>query len=86
MFTVECEVAGLGRGRPPVRIGGVAIDSRAESTWLPKAALARAGVVVATKRLAFVLADGRIVQRAVGYAIVRADGFEAVDEVVFAEL
>jgi predicted aspartyl protease len=53
---------------------------------LPKSALGRAGVAVVKKRLAFVLADGRIVKRSVGYAILRAGGFEAVDEVVFAEL
>ena len=32
------------------------------------------------------LADGRIVKRSVGYALLRAGGFETVDEVVFAEL
>jgi predicted aspartyl protease len=86
MFTVECEVGPLRRNHAPVRIGGVSVDARAEFTWLPKLALARAGIAVVKKRLAFVLADGRIVKRSVGYAILRADGFETVDEVVFAEL
>jgi predicted aspartyl protease len=86
MFTVECEVGALRREHAPVRIGGVSVDTRAEFTWLPKPALARAGIAVVKKRLAFVLADGRIVKRSVGYAILRVDGFETVDEVVFAEL
>ena len=86
MFTVECEVTTLRRNHTPVRIGGVSVDARAEFTWLPKAALAHAGIAVVKKRLAFVLADGRIVKRSVGYALLRAGGFETVDEVVFAEL
>ena len=86
MFTIECEVGALRRGHARVRIAGVSVDPRAEFTWLPKAALARAGIAVVKKRLAFVLADGRIVRRSVGYASLRADGFETVDEVVFAEL
>jgi predicted aspartyl protease len=64
----------------------VSVDARAEFTWLPKSALARAGIAVVKKRLAFVLADGRIVKRSVGYAILRAGDFETVDEIVFAEL
>src|SRR5262245_39683110 len=86
MFTVDCEVGALRREHAPVRIGRVSVDTRIEFTWLPKLALARAGIAVVKKRLAFVLADGRIVKRSVGYAILRADGFETVDEVVFAEL
>ena len=86
MFTVECEVTTLRRNHAPVRIGGVSVDARAEFTWLPKAVLAHAGIAVVKKRLAFVLAGGRIVKRSVGYALLRAGGFETVDEVVFAEL
>ena len=86
MFTIECEVGALRRGHARVRIAGVSVDPRAEFTWLPKGALARAGIAVVKKRLAFVLADGRIVKRSVGYAMLRASGFETVDEVVFAEL
>ena len=86
MFTVECEVSALRRSQAPVRIAGVSVDARAEFTWLPRPALVRAGIAVVNKRLAFALADGRIVRRCVGYAILRAGGFETVDEVVFADL
>jgi predicted aspartyl protease len=85
-FTVECEVGELRRGGRSVKVGRVLVDSGAEFTWLPRAMLGRVGVSVAKRNLAFVLADGRIVKRSVGYAILRANGFETVDEVVFAEL
>ena len=74
MFTVECEVSALRRTHAPVRIGGVSVDARAEFSWLPKPALAHAGIAVVKKRLAFVLADGRIVKRSVGYAPRREPG------------
>ncbi|HEY3121523.1 MAG TPA: hypothetical protein VGL15_12920 [Vicinamibacteria bacterium] len=37
------------------------------------------------KDLAFVMANGQDVTRSTGYAIVRAEGFETVDEVVFGQ-
>ena len=86
MVTVECEVSALRRGQPSVRVAGLLVDPHAEFTWLPKSALIRAGIGIGNKRMAFVLADGRIVKRCVGYAMLRADGFESVDEVVFADL
>jgi hypothetical protein len=86
VFTVECEVGEVGRKTGLIRVRGVSVDPSAEVTWLPASALVRAGVTVAKKRLAFALVDGRIVRRSVGYALLRAGGFETVDEVVFADL
>lgn len=84
-FHVECEVVGVrGTGRA-VSVRRVLVDSGSELTWLPGSVLARAGVAVAKRALAFVMADGRTVTRPAGYAIVRAGGFETVDEVIFAE-
>ena len=37
------------------------------------------------RKQAFVVADGRRIERAIGYALVRAGGSEAPDLVVFAE-
>jgi predicted aspartyl protease len=86
VFVVECEVGEVGRRGAVIRVRGVSVDPGADSTWLPASALVRAGVRVVRRRLAFTLADGRIVGRAVGYALLRTGGFETVDEVVFADL
>ena len=56
----------------------------AEYTWVSGALLEKAGITVRKKDVPFVMANGQTVTRDVGYAIIRAQGFETIDEVVFA--
>lgn len=65
----------------PVR---VMIDSGSELSWLPAEALNKAGITPRRKRR-FRLADGRVMEREVGYCILEAQGFSTNDEVVFAQ-
>ena len=67
---------------PPI---DVLVDTGSELTWLPTDALILAGIVP-TRRRAFHTATQQRVERQVGYAILRSENFETVDEVVFAEL
>jgi predicted aspartyl protease len=60
------------------------VDSGAELTWLPSDLLAAIGVTP-VRHLSFQTATGQTVQRPVGYAILRAEGYETIDEVVLAE-
>jgi predicted aspartyl protease len=83
VFHVDCEVAGIQRPERRTLVRGLLVDTGSEFTWLPEATLVQAGVRVAKRNLRFVMADGRSVTRAIGYAILRAEGFETVDEVVF---
>jgi predicted aspartyl protease len=53
-------------------------------TWLPKDLLSAIKVSPVRKR-SFSTAAQQLVTRETGYAIVSAEGFETVDEVVFAE-
>ena len=63
-------------------IGETLVDTGSEFTWVPAALLAALGVPPErTQR--FRLADGRIVEREMGFAIVHAGGTTAVDHVVF---
>lgn len=62
----------------------VLVDSGSELTWLPKDVLAGIGVIPLRKRN-FTTATKQIVTRETGYAILSAEGFETVDEVVLAE-
>ncbi len=66
---------------PPIE---VLVDTGAELTWLPRDLLLQVAIEPVRKR-AFVTATKQIVQREVGYAILRSEGYETIDEVVFAE-
>jgi predicted aspartyl protease len=65
---------------PPME---VLVDTGSELTWLPADALLEIGITPLRKR-SFQTATKQMVQRDVGYAILRAEGFETIDEVVFA--
>ena len=60
------------------------VDSGSELTWLPRDLLTGIGVAALRQR-SFSTATKQIVTRETGYAILSAEGFETVDEVVFAE-
>lgn len=60
------------------------VDTGSELTWLPKDRLTSIGVKPLRKRN-LTTATKQTVTRETGYAIVSAEGFETVDEVVFAE-
>ena len=62
----------------------VLVDTGSELTWLPKDLLAGIKVTPVRKRN-FSPATKQLVTRETGYATVSAEGFETVDEVVFAE-
>jgi predicted aspartyl protease len=66
---------------PPVR---VLVDTGSELSWLPAEALVVIGLTPRRKRL-FRMADGKSIQRDVGYGILASEGFETNDEVVFAQ-
>ena len=60
------------------------VDTGSEFTWVPRAILGELGIL-ARRKQAFEVADGRRIEREIGYALVRAGGTEAPDLVVFAE-
>lgn len=62
----------------------VLVDTGSELTWLPKDLLIGINITPMRKR-SFTTATKQIVTREIGYAILSAEGFETVDEVVFAE-
>lgn len=62
----------------------VLVDTGSELTWLPKDVLAGIGVAPRRRRR-FSTATKELVERDVGYAVLRSEGFETIDEVVFAE-
>jgi predicted aspartyl protease len=66
---------------PPVE---ALVDTGSELTWLPEAILRSAGITPRSKKR-FLTATQQEVVRDIGFAILRSEGFETIDEVVFAE-
>jgi predicted aspartyl protease len=65
-------------------IADTLVDTGSEFTWIPRAVAESLGIRPA-RRQGFIVADGRRVERDVGYAIVHAAGVATADDVVFAE-
>jgi|SRR5581483_9644282 len=61
------------------------VDTGTEATWVSAAVLDALGIDRRKKDLQFQLANGQIITRSVGYAVLKVDKSETVDEVVFAE-
>ena len=61
------------------------VDTGSEYTWIPTAKLEKIGIKREKKDLAFVMANGEVVTRSVGFAILRVGKAFTIDEVVFAE-
>lgn len=69
------------RQTPPIE---VLVDTGSELTWFPADVLKRAGIEPLRTR-SFQTATKQMIERQIGYAILRVEGFETIDEVVFAE-
>jgi predicted aspartyl protease len=69
------------RRTPPVE---VMVDTGSEVSWLPKKVLLDIGITPESKKR-FVMANNSIIERDIGYAILTAEGYSTIDEVVFAE-
>jgi predicted aspartyl protease len=65
-------------------LSGVLVDTGSELTWLPRAILEDLGIG-RERSYRFRVADGRILERDVGFAIVHVEGVATADDVVFAE-
>ena len=67
------------------KIPRLLVDTGSEYTWVAGSTLEKLGIKKEKKDLAFVMANGQLITRSVGFAIVRVDKAFTVDEVVFAE-
>jgi predicted aspartyl protease len=84
-FFVDCEIEHIRNANKKVTVSHLLVDPGAEFTWILADTLKQIGVTVKKKDVPFLMANGQTITRPMGYAIVRAAGFETVDEVVFAE-
>ena len=68
-----------------IRIAKLLVDTGSECTWIPAAKLEKIEVRREKKDLRFVMANGEVVTRSVGFAILRYGKYFTIDEVVFAQ-
>jgi predicted aspartyl protease len=85
IFHVDCEVESILPQPQKVTVPKLLVDSGSELTWIPEAELRKIGLQIAKKDCPFQMANGQTITRSIGYALLRAAGFETVDEVVFGQ-
>ena len=84
LFRTTIEVRNWERQGPWRALPDTLVDTGSEYTWIPRPVLDELRIAPRRKQ-GFVVADGRRIDRDIGYALVRAGGAEAPDLIVFAE-
>ncbi len=84
-FHISCRIENHIDRASSVSIPKILVDTGSEYTWIPAAKLSKIGVSREKKDIRFVMANGQVVTRSVGFAIVRIGKNFTIDEVVFAE-
>jgi len=84
-FYTSCTVENHVDRTKSAHISKLLVDTGSEYTWVPASKLEKIGVEREKKDVRFVMANGEVVTRSVGFAILRAAGRFTIDEVVFSE-
>lgn len=84
-FYTSCRIENHVDRSKSIRIRKLLVDTGSEYTWIPFARLEKIGVRREKKDVRFVMANGEMVTRSVGFAILHVAGHFTIDEVVFAE-
>jgi len=84
LFYVGCRVVNTRNSKSAI-VPKMMVDTGAEATWIDSAILAKIGIEPRKKDLQFQMANGSIITRSVGYAVLKVSDSETVDEVVFAQ-
>ena len=84
LFRITIGVEGARQRSQLVEVHDTLVDTGSDATWIPRSILESLGVAVEKTRT-FIVADGRRIERSIGYAILHAAGTVTIDEVVFGE-
>jgi predicted aspartyl protease len=84
LFRTTVEIQNWELRGPRRALPDTLVDTGSEYTWIPRVVLQELAIVPRRKQ-AFEVADGRRIERDIGYALVRVAESEAPDLVVFAE-
>jgi predicted aspartyl protease len=84
IFRVGAKVQNIVDRSKSATVQELLVDTGSDYTWLPAESLQKIGVK-REKDVTLTMANGKKIKRDVGFAIIRADKFFTIDEVVFAE-
>ena len=84
-FFIKCKIENIVDRDKSAVMPKMSVDTGSEYTWIPATTLERIGVKREKKDVQFMMANGKIITRSVGFAIIRLAKYFTVDEVVFAE-
>ena len=84
-FKIKCKVENITKRDKSAVIPQMLVDTGSEYTWVSEQILEKLDVQREKKDLRFVMANGQVITRSVGFAILRYDKYFTVDEVVFAQ-
>ena len=84
-FYVKCELQNVVDRTKSVAMDKFLVDTGSEYTWAPASLLDQIDIAPEKKDLEFQMANGSLITRSVGFAIVRVENTFTVDEIVFAE-
>ncbi len=84
-FHLGCRVQNHIDRSKSIRMSKLLVDTGSEHTWIPAPKLEKIGVEREKKDMRFVMANGEVVTRSVGFAILHVGRSFTIDEVVFAE-
>lgn len=84
-FYTPCRIENVSHRSRAAEMPKLLVDTGSEYTWVPGGTLERLGIRREKKDLEFVMANGQVITRSVGFAVVRVEKHFTVDEVVFGE-
>lgn len=84
-FSVGCRIENHNDVKKSVVVPRILVDTGSEYTWIDGNVLGRIGIEPVKKNLQIQMANGNIITRSVGFAIIRVGSAFTTDEVVFAQ-
>jgi len=85
LFYVGCKVENHAEPSRSAVVPRLLVDTGSDFTWIDAKVLHKVGIEPRKKDLQIQMANGTIITRSVGYAVLRVDKAETIDEVVFAQ-
>lgn len=83
-FYIDCTVVNHIHRDRKSDIHKALVDTGSESTWIASESLRKIGVAREKKDVSFIMANGQIITRQVGFAVILIGEHLTIDEVVFA--
>ena len=84
-FRVSARILNPARRKLSVVVEQMVVDTGSELTWVPGRLLEQIGVKREKKDATFEMANGQVITRSIGYAIIHVEEYVTIDEVVFGE-